>query len=270
MRKRVQIALAVVLVALVSVVVWQLLRSQEREPVYQGKPLGFWLVQYGRNHWEARNGELDKRAEAAIRHIGTNAIPRYLKMMATRESPQKFTLMSLVPTRWLARFPMNLDYYRFGGACGLIALGEDAKSSVPALTALLNDADPEVRHAALFALRYLGPEAADTQQWLIKCLKDPRFTMQGDAMLVLSELRQNPERAIPILVKFLDESKNTQNSLMTCANAIWLLGQFGPEAKPAVPSLLRLLDDAHEGIRFYATNALNQIDPEAAAKAVVE
>ena len=269
MRKRVYIALGVVLVALVGVIGWQGLR--EREPVYQGKPLSLWLVQYGRNHWEARNGELDKQAEAAIRQIGPNAIPHYLKMMASRESPLKLKLMSLVPTRLQTRFPMrNLDDYRFGGACGLIALGEDAKSSVPALTALLNDADPEVRHAALFALRYLGPEAADTQQWLIECLKDPRFTMQGDAKLVLSELRQNPERAIPILVKFLDESQNAQDSLMICANAIWLLGQFGPEAKPAVPSLLRLLDDAHEGIRFYATNALNQIDPEAAAKAGVK
>jgi len=41
MRKRVQIALAILFVALVSVMVWQGLR--EREPVHQGKPLGVWL-----------------------------------------------------------------------------------------------------------------------------------------------------------------------------------------------------------------------------------
>ena len=72
MRKRVQVALALVLVALISVVVWQLLRSQEREPVYQGKRLRVWLGEY--DAWtpygtiEARN-----TAEAAVRQIGTNA-----------------------------------------------------------------------------------------------------------------------------------------------------------------------------------------------------
>ena len=78
MRKRVYIALAVLLVMLAGVIAWQVLRL--REPVYQGKRLSVWLVQYGTNHWSAgRNGELDKQAEAAIRHIGTNAIPTLLE-----------------------------------------------------------------------------------------------------------------------------------------------------------------------------------------------
>jgi len=41
MQKRVQVALAILFVALVSVMVWQGLR--EREPVHQGKPLSVWL-----------------------------------------------------------------------------------------------------------------------------------------------------------------------------------------------------------------------------------
>jgi len=39
--------------------------------------------------------------------------------------------------------------------------------------------------------------------------------------------------------------------------------------KPAVPSLLRLLDDEDQGTRCSATNALKLIDPEAAARAGV-
>ncbi len=68
---------------------------------------------------------LDKQAGAAIRQIGTNAIPLYLEMMATRESPLKLKLMALIP-RWLARFhsrrfvglrELNGVYdYRFRGA----------------------------------------------------------------------------------------------------------------------------------------------------------
>lgn len=37
MRKRVQIALAVLLVAILGMIMWQVVRL--REPVYQGKPL---------------------------------------------------------------------------------------------------------------------------------------------------------------------------------------------------------------------------------------
>jgi hypothetical protein len=43
MRKRVQIALAVVVAAGLAVVGWQVLRPQEREAVYQGKRLSVWL-----------------------------------------------------------------------------------------------------------------------------------------------------------------------------------------------------------------------------------
>jgi HEAT repeat protein len=86
----------------------------------------------------------------------------------------------------------------------------------------------------------------------------------------LGEIRQEPERVIPILVKFLDEPQNPQHSIIIRADAIWSLRQFGAQAKPAVLVLLRLLNDAHEGIRSDATNALKAIDPEAAAKAGVE
>ena len=48
MRKRVQIVLAVLLMAVVGAVVWRILRPQEREPVYHGKPLGYWFRQYAR------------------------------------------------------------------------------------------------------------------------------------------------------------------------------------------------------------------------------
>jgi len=44
MRKRVKIALAVLLVAIAGVIAWQALRP--RESVYQGKRLSLWLLRY--------------------------------------------------------------------------------------------------------------------------------------------------------------------------------------------------------------------------------
>ena len=89
MRKRVGIALAVVLVALGGVVGFQILCPQEREPVYQGRALRFWLRDYagwdiGPKTW----AEAKVRAEDAVRQIGTNAIPNLLKMVSKTESPR--------------------------------------------------------------------------------------------------------------------------------------------------------------------------------------
>jgi HEAT repeat protein len=179
--------------------------------------------------------------------------------------------LALVPKRWLARFHLrSVSNYRHLGAYGLIALGADAKPSIPTLIALLNDKNPDVRYVAVFALRSLGRVAGDALPSLIKCLKDPDFRVQSDAILGLGEIHQEPERVIPILVKLLDEPQNPQHSVIIRGNAIWSLLHFGAQAKPAVPRLLRLLDDAHEGIRYNATNALKAIDPDATAKAGVK
>jgi len=192
-------------------------------------------------------------------------------MMKTRESPFKLRFIALVPKAWLARFPRrSVRDCRFGGAYGLIALGADAKPSVPALIALLNDTDLDERYVAVFTLRSLGPVAGDALPSLIKCLKDPEFTVQSDAILGLGEVHQEPERTVPILVEILARPQNPRHSVTLRANAIWALRQFGAQAKLAVPELLRLLNDEHVGIRSDATNALKAIDPEAAAKAGVE
>ncbi|MGO8925638.1 MAG: HEAT repeat domain-containing protein [Limisphaerales bacterium] len=271
MRKRVHIALAVLLVMLAGVIAWQVLR--QREPVYQGKVLSSWLKQYGTNHWSAgRGGELEKQAETAIRQIGTNAIPPYLSIITTRESPLKLKLLALVPKRWLDRFHLRSVYdYRFLGSYGLIALGAEAKPAVPVLIALLNiREDPGVRLTAVLTLRSLDPVACDAVPALIKCLQDPDFTVRSDAIFGLGELHQDPDRVIPILVEFLDKPQNPQQSVALRDRALGSLRQFGPQAKSAIPSLLRLLNDEHEILRWEATNALRVIDPEAAAKAGVE
>jgi hypothetical protein len=45
------------------------------------------------------------------------------------------------------------------------------------------------------------------------------------------------------------------------------LGEFREKARPAVPALLPLLDDARRDVELSASNALFKIDPEALEKA---
>ena len=268
MRKRYRIALTVLFVTIAGLIAWQSLR----EPVYQGKRLSVWLDQYGTNHFPTvRDGPLGKEAETAIRRIGTNAIPVYLKILTTRDPPLKLKVMALVSNRWLARLQVRSVYdYRWSGAFGLIALGTEAKSALPALFGLLSDKDEWMRYVAGFTLESLGPVAGDDLLPLLKnCLQDPDVMVQSEAIRILGQIHQKPDRVIPILVEILAKPQSPQYTQRIRTDAIQALRQLGAEAKPAVPTLVALLNDADAPIRSAATNALKSIDPGAVTTAGV-
>ena len=267
MRNRVYIALAVVLAMLAGGIAWQVL--SQREPVYQGKPLRFWLRQWATTNLDGGGGNIGRQTEAAIRQLGTNVIPLYLDILTTRESALKLRLLTLVPSRWAGQLPTsNVHEDRLLGAYGLIALGTDSKPAVPALMTFLNDDDPDVRAAAAFTLQGLGPVASDALPSLIICLQDPSYTVQYHAILAIGQIHQDPQRVIPLLIAFLDKPLDQRwEKLRNCA--ICALCQFGPQAKAALPALLRLLEDPHLSLRLDVTNALKIIAPDAAVKAGV-
>jgi hypothetical protein len=118
MRKRVHIALAVLLVILAGVIACQVLRL--REPVYQGKPLSVWLIAYGRDE--------------AVRQAGTNALPTLLRMLRAKDSALKVKLMDLAQKQRFIHInyiPSDELNYRACSAFGV--LRAKAQSAVPAL-----------------------------------------------------------------------------------------------------------------------------------------
>src|SRR3954447_12986754 len=138
-----------------------------REPVYDGKPLSFWVGQYRTNTWISVHEELATQAETAIRHIGTNATPVLLKMLGTTASPLRIKLTSKIPKHWLTSFHIltadeyrqQIDQRREAGASGFAALGTEVKPALPALIALLDHKEVRVRYLTVFTLRCLGPAA---------------------------------------------------------------------------------------------------------------
>jgi hypothetical protein len=174
------------------------------EPVYQGKPLRSWLEQFGTNHWTGagHDGDLDRHAEAALQHLGTNAVPIYLEMMTARESPLKVKLLALAQKPWLKLFHVpsvveyrNQVYYRNSlGACGFVALGAEAKPFVHALIAITSDEDPLRRRLAVSALGQLGPTASAAWPVMVKCLNDSNETVRALAAMGLGEIHQEPEK----------------------------------------------------------------------------
>jgi hypothetical protein len=241
-----------------------------REPSYRRKNLTEWVIQYHTNRWP-----LDKEAAAAIQHFGANAIPVLLEEMTRTGSPVKMKLLALAPKQLRAWFHLpttneydqQVDAHRSAGASAFKALGEQARPAVPALIALLDSKQKRVRYLAVFSLRTLGPVARDALPQLLKCLNDPEFAVRDDAVMSMGAIHEQPELSIPATTNFL---ANNRHDSILARDAIDSLRAFGGPAKPTVPASLPFLNDKDPEIRNAAARALQEIDPEAAAKAGVK
>lgn len=244
---------AVLLVILVGWIFWQLLEL--REPAYQGKPLSFWLDQHKKN---SMFPDLPDRIEAdnAIRSIGNNALPVLVRWTAVKDSTFKKKLIVLMRKQSLIQFPFHSDeeYHALADA-GFAALGPLAKPAVPELIKLLNHPDPWVRVAAGYDLMWIGPEAQDAIPALITCLNDSNGMVRFRATRCLCAIHMKPELVVPALARSLEQSS------VPPSETISALVQYGEDAKPAVPQLVRLLNSKDLRTRLTASNALHRIDP---------
>jgi hypothetical protein len=257
MRKRVYIALAVVLVILAGGSAWLGLR--EREPVYQGKRLSFWLESLNNG---GPTGNDSSAAQQAIRHIGTNALPILIAKLRAQDTPLRQFVVTLVNRQKL--IPLHLksaDERRWEVELGYMTLGSLSSVQVPSLCSILtNDPSPRARADAASVLGFIGPEARLAAPALFRATKDTNEIVRSDAFLSLGLIRPDPQLAIPVLVAGLEDS-----SLGAQLQAGSALGSYGPAAQAAVPALLRMqVTNEAAGI------ALKAIDPDAAAKAGVK
>jgi len=198
MRKRVALALPILLVSIAGTLGWRGLR--EREPVYEGKPLSAWLEQYydalenpegpmtGRTTVvgvtaDGLGGEESaKQAEAALRAIGTNALPVLLKMAKAHDSAFKRKLIVLsyrfeqagrVRELFFPHFPHDSEDVLHGmAALGFYTLGNAAKPAQPALTRLLGERHADVRASTARTLGFMGDAAQASCPALVKSLRD--------------------------------------------------------------------------------------------------
>jgi hypothetical protein len=156
MRKRARIALAVLLVAVVGVVAWEVQRPQE--PAYGGRLLTAWLADcnarygYGPVPEEANQDPAVK----AIRHLGTNGLPVLLKMARVIDPPLKSKILALLRKQSLVSIPLRSEDDYHDMACfGFYVLGGIGKDAVPALMDLLDSTNTQVRLNAAWCLGHM-------------------------------------------------------------------------------------------------------------------
>jgi HEAT repeat protein len=263
MKRRLRAVLVIMLTCLAGLLAWQFLHP--REPVYQGKTLTAWLEQFSTNHFTHRGSTADKEAEEAIRQIGENALPVLLELIAAKESAFEKKVAAILPKRWQRRLESQQAWYRRTLAtAGFVALGPIAKPAVPALMGLASSENPDIRRHAVYALGHLGSAAQPAIPLLIERLEDPVEVVRGDAMNGLAGIHLQQELVVPVFIQYAADPEKDSGLRYT---AIQGLGYFGSQAKAAVPTLLRLLNDSDSNIRLGVTNYLRLVDPEAAAAA---
>jgi hypothetical protein len=168
-KRKYPIVAAVLVLAFLALPAYLIPRSPP-EPTYNGKPLHFWLDQLVRSRMSGvpavLNADKTGEAQAAIRAIGTNAIPTLLRMVRAHDSPLKHRLILLLHRQSLIPVPWHTDgEYHFQAAAAFQVLGHSASPAAPELMDLaLHDPDPAVRHAAADALFFIQPQPGDLFQ----------------------------------------------------------------------------------------------------------
>lgn len=256
--------LAVLLVAGLGGLAWLVLRPCE--PVYQGKPLSFWLGGYYSIQRERTGDEASYNQGAkAVRQAGTNAIPILLRLLRAKDTVLTFRILRLAQKQPFIKLRHSSALLRSTRAAeGFAILGADGKGAVPALIEIYEQNLPETRLATVAALGSIGPAAKPAVPLLLQGLNATNYYVRAAYITALGQIHGEPALVVPALLGFLYPDIEARGP------AAEALGKFGPEARRAVPALVALLNDNAMGVRASAATALKAIDPEAADKAGVE
>lgn len=185
MRKRVQVALAVLLVALVGIIVWQVLGV--REPSYAGKPLSQWLADL-----DLGSSDSPDKAVQAVRAIGTNSFPWLTKMLRASDPIWNHAIIAFNAKQSLLRLPvMPASVVRARAVEGYNALGIAAKDNVPTLVRMMgSEASPQVRFCIAASLGGIGPGAKAAIPVLLRATDDKNAEVRQGALLALANIRR--------------------------------------------------------------------------------
>jgi hypothetical protein len=264
-------ALVAVFVLAAAFGTWWLLNRGPYQPHYRGHPLSYWVEQYepATDAGPFLPFRLSREGAAAVREIGTNALPSMIQWMTRPENglAGKFVTWAQddrIP--FLARrllVPAYSKSYRPDLAImAFRALGSDAEDAVPALAQMLYA--PNNSRWAVMALCAVGPQG-------VNALEDT-FPKIEDGILRANIINQMEEGITPELegscAPFLARMLGEDSHAAVRMSAARVLGTLTNSVTLAVPALSKGLQDRDGGVRLTASASLGRFG-QAAASAIV-
>ena len=260
-----------------------------REPRAGGEPLSYWLKLGANPAGIGDDAPSVPQSEAAIREIGTKAIPTLLAKLRTTDSPWKQKTYQLLNKQNFYSFEFVWPYQENAeGIYGFAVLGSNALPALPALELMFWDtntswqAGQALGHLGLVSLPILraGFTNADrTFRWAALHGTTP----SNMAVATIADMRQlvrDPDTYVAIgafyrLMQFATREEATQlvienlegNDVRLRRSALNQLSRVDLETNRVIPVLVRLLDKPDHRFQLSLTNMLKRLDPVAAAAA---
>lgn len=148
---------------------------------------------------------------------------------------------------------------RVQAAALLGKIGTAAKLGIQALTDALNDKDAAVRKAAVEALASMGPTARAAYVPVLKALGDPDMGVTTAVIACLARIGPPAKEDLERLKAALDDRRNASIRY----HATVAVADLGADAKPALDSLVKNLEDSDPQVRVASAQTLGRIGPGA-------
>jgi RNA polymerase sigma factor (sigma-70 family) len=231
---------------------------------------------------EAKQSPQQAAAAQAVRKLGTNALPYLITALDKKQTGVDglFGWNGLAPAAFHRRAVLAFD-----------ALGAQAEPAIPELTRLMHGTN--CPQEAAIALAAVGPKGWEV---LTRSINDPVELTRASAIWAIGSRRAAAPGTIKALEDFFERHQSTGEdpisgwamvqlgqdrekviSLLTRGldfqrvDSIWgsavALGEIGPAASNALPKLIELLQNPNPVVRHDAAQAIELIDPQAAAQA---
>jgi hypothetical protein len=267
-------------------------------PRYDGRSLGTWVEIHGGGLGRLASDQEREEAAAAIREIGTNALPCLLSWVSETPKPWRKRIEPAVNALpgWLSRRRFiqrlllenderaqnSIRAFKVLGPLAAPAIPELARlarltnhgdlhthavlalsaigsPAVPVLTNLLADPNASDWWAMEWGFRSLGTNAGPAAGILIEQLQHTNAAVAISRAHLLGEIRIAPDRAVPALIEAMNDPRPGVERA-----AIEALGRYGPDAKTALPVLAKAAADPSRGLNVPATLSMKMISSASA------
>jgi HEAT repeat protein len=289
---------AAILLAMAAAIAWLLSKPDQPAPVYQGKPLSYWLEGWSPGICSLTTTNSPPptwdQTEEAFKGMGNSAIPVLMRMLAQKDSPAKQWIWRILRSQRFFKIKPMAQNPRWSARLALAYLGPAASNAVPQLIAMLKK-DPsafaqtsatgtlgyigpaakpavpvllqrgithtneQVRNNSIFALRKIHPDAGLVVPEFIKCLNDPDVLVRGQAARALGDYGADAQAAVPMLLDLYRKEPRRPGGVGTISlEGAVTSSDWGP-----------LLSMKPPDVKNIAAQALVDIDPKTATREAV-
>jgi peptidoglycan/xylan/chitin deacetylase (PgdA/CDA1 family) len=245
-KKRVRIAIVILLVALLAWAGCFFMRL--REPEYQEKKLSRWLREIETT--AGTDSVIFSNATRAVRIIGTNAIPTLLTMLAADDPRWQVKTVDWLQDTLNVNLRSKLaSAERRQALLGFRVLKRTASPAIPELAARLINSEPAIADLTFLALAEIDDPAAVPP--LLVALTNANTTLHMAAATTLGLLRSKALAAVPALETALRDPDAGSRAM--AARAIGLIGDGSDQTLKA---LVSMLSETNAEVRASAAMAL--------------